>query len=276
MDWIPAISTTSLLALVLWLGRNLIITRLTNSVRHEYDEKLETLKAKFKKSEELFKAELHTKESQIDALRSGALSGIVSRQAALYERRLRAVEQLWGAVISLAPAKGIASFMANLKYDVAAGEAAKNPRFREIFKAMGSGFDVGKLQTTDASKARPFVSPLAWAYYSAYQSIVMHAVFRNMLLQGGVDKDLSNTEEVTKLVKVVLPHQEAYIEKWGSSAFYYLLEELESKILFEIDSILQGKQSDTESIEKAAQILRESDRLMESDAASKHGLEIDQ
>ena len=141
--------------------------------------------------------------------------------------------------------------MALLKYDVAAGEAANNPRFREIFKAMGSGFDFGKLQTTDASKARPFVSPLAWAYYSAYQSIVLHAVVRMMLLQGGVDKDLSNTEEVTKLVKVVLPHQEAYIEKWGSGAFYYLLEELESKILVEIDHILQGQQSDKESIERA-------------------------
>lgn len=73
MDWIPAISTTSLLAIVLWLGRNLIITRLTNSVRHEYDQKIETLKASLKKSEESFKAELQAKASQIDALRSGAL-----------------------------------------------------------------------------------------------------------------------------------------------------------------------------------------------------------
>ena len=46
MDWIPAVSTTTLLAGVLWLARNLIATRLTNSVRHEYDEKLVTLNAK--------------------------------------------------------------------------------------------------------------------------------------------------------------------------------------------------------------------------------------
>lgn len=49
MDWFPAISTTSLLVIALWLGRNLLITRLTNSVRHEYDEKLETIKAILKK-----------------------------------------------------------------------------------------------------------------------------------------------------------------------------------------------------------------------------------
>jgi small-conductance mechanosensitive channel len=113
-----------------------------------------------KKSEESFKAELQAKASQIDALRSGALSGLISRQAALYERRLNAVEQLWGTVVSLAPAKHISSMMAVLKWDVASEKAEKDLQVREMFKSMGSGFDFSKLQTTDASKARPFVSSL--------------------------------------------------------------------------------------------------------------------
>jgi hypothetical protein len=96
------------------------------------------------------------------------------------------------------------------------------------------------------------------------------------LLQRGLDSDLPDTEKVTKLVKVALPHQEAYIEEYGPSTFYHLLEELESKMLVEIDNLLQGQQSDTESIEKAALILRESERLMEFNAASKQSLEIDQ
>lgn len=276
MDWIPAISTTSLLAIALWLGRNLIITRLTNSVRHEYDEKLETLKTNLKKSEELFKAELHTKESQIDALRSGALSGIVSRQSALYERQIRAVEELWGVVVSLAPAKAISSMMMTFKWDVAAEEAQKDPQVREMFKSLGSDFDFSNLQTIDAKKVRPFVSQLAWAYYSAYEAIVLHAVFIMKLLQSGLDIKLANTEYVTKLVKVALSHYETFIEENGPSAFYLFLEELEIKILVEIDHILQGQQSDKESIEKAGLILREAERLMESNAASKQSLEIAQ
>lgn len=269
MDWFPAISTTSLLLILLWLCRNIIATRLTNAVRHEYDGKIESLKTTLRLNEESFKAELTAKESQIDALRSGALSGIVNRQAVLYDRQLKAVEQLWSAVISLSSAKFISTLMAVLKFDEAAKESARNPQFRETFKFMGGNFDINNLKTINASNARPFVSPLAWALYYAYQSIILHAVFKLKMLQLGSDKNCIATDEIIiKLVKVALPHQEEYIEKHGSGAFHYLLDELESKLLLEIDNILQGKQSDKESIERAALILKEAERLMESNASA--------
>ena len=53
------------------------------------------------------------------------------------------------------------------------------------------------------------------------------------------------------------------MKKYGSRVFHFLLEELESSILHELNNILQGKQSDKESIERAALILKESERLME-------------
>ncbi len=99
--------------------------------------------------------------------------------------------------------------MAGLKFDVAKEEAVKNPKFREVFKAFGGGFDFNKPSTLDALKSRPFVSPLAWAYFSVYASIVAHAVIRMKGLEVGADIDFANTEQVTKLVKVALPHQEA-------------------------------------------------------------------
>lgn len=139
--------------------------------------------------------------------------------AALYERQIRAVEELWGVVVSLAPAKAISSMMMNFKWDVAAEKAQKDSQVREMFKVLGSGFDFSKLQTTDARKVRPFVSPLAWAYYSAYEAIVLHAVLIMRLLQSGLDIKLANTEYVTKLIKVSLSHYENYIETYGPSAF---------------------------------------------------------
>jgi hypothetical protein len=81
INWIPAVSTTSLLALALWLMRSLIVTRLKRSVQHEFDTKLEILRTELRNSEELFKAELRAKDAQIELLRSGAISGLASRQA---------------------------------------------------------------------------------------------------------------------------------------------------------------------------------------------------
>lgn len=263
MDWIPALSTTALFGAVLWLSRNLISARLTNSVRHEYDEKIENLRTSLRQSEESFKAELKAKESQIDALRSGALSGIVNRQVALYQRQLLAVEQLWAAIISLGPAKAISSWMAVIKFEVVAAEAAKDPRLRELFKTLDSGIDTKALGVSEAAKCRPFVSPLAWAYYSAYQSIVTYGVLKIKTIQVGLEKDFSDIDHITKLVKVALPHHIGYIEKYGPNAFHYLLDELELSLLAELGNILSGQKADKEHIEKAAQILQESERLME-------------
>jgi hypothetical protein len=110
-DWIPAISTTSLLAAVLWLLRSVISTRLRASVQHEFYQKVEALKTDLRKSEESFKADLRSKESQIEALRSGALSGLASRKAAIDARRIQAVDQLWAALQALGPAKSVSEIL---------------------------------------------------------------------------------------------------------------------------------------------------------------------
>jgi len=178
MVWIPAVTTTALLALALWLFRNLIITRLTESVSYEYDKKIESLRTTLRQSEEAFRSELRAKESQIDALRTGALSGIINKHAALYHRQILAVEHIWDAIVSLAPVKGISGMMAVDKFDVAAKEVAKNPRFREVFAIIDGAFDMNKVRFIEASKSRPFISSLAWAFYAAYEAIVFNAVLK--------------------------------------------------------------------------------------------------
>lgn len=267
MEWIAAISTSSLLAMVLWLMRNIIATRLARAVGHEYDVKLENVRAVLRQSEETLKADLKTKESQINALTNGALTGVVNRQAALCQRQILAVEQLWGSVTSLAPAKSVSAQMAIVDFDAALKEAAKDPKVREFFNITGGGFDLSKLQPSEASKARPFVSPLAWALYSAYSAIIFHAALRLKILQSGISKDFTDVEGIKKTVKIALPHQADYIDKYGVSSLHYLLEELESSLLFELSKILKGQDSDKESLEKAASILKEADRLMEQNAS---------
>jgi len=109
LDWVPAISTTSVFAAGLWLLRSVISVRLTASVQHEFAKKAEMLKTTLRNSEESFKADLRSKETQIESLRSGALAGIASRQAALDARRILAVDQIWSAVQALASAKPVSA-----------------------------------------------------------------------------------------------------------------------------------------------------------------------
>lgn len=265
IPWFPAITTTGFLAFALWLGRKVIAERLASSIQFEFEEKLEAVRSEFRHAEERLKAELREKEAEIGALRSGALTALASRQAALDKRRLEAVEQVWDAYTALAPARHISAYMAVVKFESALKEVQRNPRGRQVFDAIGAGFDTQNVDLSGASKARPFLSPMAWAVFVASQAVAMHAVFRLQVLRGGLAiGDVADHDRIKRLILTVLPHYEEYLEKVGPSGYHYCLEVLESRLLEEINTMLGGSDTDKAGIEQAAEIVRQVNALQQS------------
>ncbi|EKO3951145.1 hypothetical protein DXJ58_08490 [Vibrio fluvialis] len=249
-NWIPALSTTVVTAVLVFLCRNWLITRLTNSVKHEYDSKLAKIKS-----------DLERKQLEIESIRSGTLANLSERQKILYTRQLQAIEGIWYAVLALAPAKGISATLSNIPYDEVSTLAEKDQKVREMFD-MISPVDLSDLPQSQALKERPFISPLVWAYFSAYESIVMHAAIRMQLLKKGIKLDsVIDHVHVTKLIKTALPHQNEYIDKYGAAGFHYLLDELEQSLLASFKLMLDGAEADNETLKKAAQITRQAEEL---------------
>lgn len=273
-EWIiSTLSTATLLGIVAWLSRHLILTRLKASVEHEFDTKLETLRGYLRKSEESFKADLRSKQDQIETLRSGALSALTTRQATLDKRRLEAVEQVWDGIEKLAPLKFAARMMESFDFEKSLEIAAQNPTVREFFNTMGKTFEPNVLQKTDAHKARPFVSELAWALFAAYQAILLYVVVQVQMLKAGVkDAKLLNPGHVTKLVKAALPMYSDYIDKYGPSGYNQMLEPLEAELLKELQRMMRGEESDKASIEQAAKIMKEVASVNDVSAKSRASL----
>lgn len=259
IEWLPAVTTTSLLALVGWLSRNLISTRLTKSVEHEFNEKLELLRAQLREADERFKADLRTKEVEISLLRSGALSAMASRQIAIDKRRLEAIDQLWAAFNSYSGARLLSTTLNTIKFEEAAKASAKDPNARKLFEDLGTGFDHKLIDNASAVKARPFLSAMSWATYKAYTAICMHAVLRWQVLRFGLGANkLIDDEAIKKLILTALPYYTEYLEKFGPDSYYYVLDALETKLLQEIQQMLSGVEADQASIKQAAEILRAS------------------
>jgi hypothetical protein len=155
--------------------------------------------------------------------------------------------------------------MARLKFKAAVTLAAQNPNARAMFEALGGQLDIQKLSSVDADRARPFVSQIAWALFSAYRTIVGVAVTKLQVLKAGFDTpNILDEDAIRRLITVALPHQAEYVAKYDSGACYYLLEELESRLLEELRNMMQGIESDKATIEQAAVILTESERVMTS------------
>ena len=253
-DWFPAISTTSLFAAALWLMRSMISSRLRSSVQHEFNQKLENVKA-----------DLRSKETQIESLRSGALSGLVSRQIALTARRVEAVDQLWSAVQKLSPAKSVSQILGVLKFDGAVKVAAENERAREMFTALGGTKDISEFMTDEAEKARPFVSEMAWAIFSAYRAILFAGLIKMQILKSGIGiPDLVDEEKINKLITAVLPCHQDYLKKYGSEGYHLLLDRLEPLLLAELKNVLEGVEADKSAVRQAGEILREAESIMSS------------
>lgn len=251
-DWIPSLTSTSLFGGALWLARSLIMTRLKNSVKNEFDSKLEVLRS-----------ELKSKEAQIESLRSGAMSGLLTRQGTLYQRKLQAIDQIWSSVNELKKAKYISKTLGTLKFEECAKESARNPKFREFIQTIGGNLDVTSLDMSGSKLARPFLTPLAWAYYSAYSSVIMQAVAVMQILKIGVDnaEKYLNFENTNNLLKTVLPSKTEYIDKCGMAGHHYLLDEIEQLLLMELKNIQEGDEDDKENARRAAEINKEVEKV---------------
>ncbi|EPO0014299.1 hypothetical protein ACT5DP_004690 [Vibrio alginolyticus] len=265
VNWLPSFITTGALGLGLFLGKNLIVTRLKNAVKHEYDEKLEQIKF----SNRQIELELQNREKELASVREVAFSSMTHRQSLICERQLKAIDEIWCSYLNLSSARFVSNMMSRVKVDEVSKEIRLNTNLQEFFRFIAQNLDSEKISEVNAYKHRPFVSEGVWAYYSSYQSIVMHFVALAKAFENGLDDKLVNSEGLEKLIKATLPHQSEFIDKFGPTAAVYLLEEIEGHLLREIRTSIDGKGTSEDSLSKANEIISLSEALQTEDTMVK-------
>jgi DNA-binding protein Fis len=245
---------------LIFIGRNWIKARIEQSVRSGFEARLEALRSDLRRSEEELKSELRSKETEITALRDGILSGRTQRQALLDKRRLEAVDGLWAAFTTLAPFAMVSKMMTSINFDVAAREAHQYPNMQPLFQMISGGDQTenfAKVAQHPGKSQQPFVSPLAWAYFSAYQSVVIGAYMRAKVLEIGLENahKLINDEPIKDILKAALPHYSQFIDEQPVSAYHFLLEDLEKHLIAELQKMIRGDEQDQASVEQAARIM---------------------
>ncbi len=274
MNFLTLLSIASIptvaLAGIIWLLRNIIITRLTNSVRYEFEQKIEKLKSSLRQNETSFKIDLETKNKEIETLRNSVLSSISNHQIALNQRRVIAVEQLWVEVESLAAAKHVSRIMSRVNIPKIEKEIKQKTvtgkSFIEDMVKISGNFDITKLPHSNGAAIRPFVSPLSWSLFSAYKAIIQRSCLQLEFLKKGLTTEFIDSKNVANLIEVALPHQKPVIERYGVDTGFIFLEEIEIALLKDLDSTLRGEKYDKQNIKRATAILEESNAIMAANA----------
>jgi hypothetical protein len=264
LKWLPTLITV-LVWVAIFFARNWIIAKIKAGVEHDFNSKLEGLKS-----------ELRSKENEIASLRDTVLTGRNQRQALVDKRKIDAVDYLWKGVVELQRFKPLSNAMVAIDLARAEGEASKDVSVRKFFEEINSRLapKIEDLKPNEAINQRPFVSSTTWAYFSALQTILYGSFLRAKMLEIGVGNasKYMKTEHEKKILKAALPHKKEFIDKYDAFSYFYLVDELEDKLLKELNNILDGKASDQESIETAADIQRAIKKMSADNALSSSGI----
>jgi hypothetical protein len=225
-------------------------------LRNENQQTIESLRASFSREVEVLKAELAKSGKEVESLRAAPLGARSARQALVDKRRLEAVDQLWEAVQSAARFKVAVYWMATVNFEKTAELGEKDPNVKQMFISLSQSMKLDESTHNSGFIARPFVSPLAWALFSAFISVIGLTRARLAVLQTGVSaKFLSNQKIVIDLLVEALPEWKARIEQFGAMCFPQVLDELESRLLAELQRMLRGEDDDAAEVERAAKIV---------------------
>jgi len=87
--------------------------------------------------------------------------------------------------------------------------------------------------------------------------ILLTAYMKAKALRIGVENPSKyfKDEYVKDLLKAALPDYGDYIDKYGMSGYHYLLDELERKLLNELQKMLVGEDQDAAGVGQAAKIM---------------------
>jgi hypothetical protein len=164
--WIPTITSTiastSVLGIVLFLSKNLIINRLTQSVKHEYDSKLAELNAL-----------LEDEKKELQSIRDFVFNNLQQRQSLLYEKQLKAVDSIWEKTCKLSQGEMLCELVSGMvsKYDISK-TIESNLMLQESFKIFSQTVNLKEMFSVKTPTLQPYLPELLYSYYKAYAQLL--------------------------------------------------------------------------------------------------------
>jgi hypothetical protein len=242
--FIQSLSAAAIIAAIAGLlirpTRDLIFKFVANNIDYKLQKKIETLRS-----------ELRLAEDRIRAVTHSAFSLVSGRQAAIDGKKLDAIQALWSHRAELNKGKSLVETMGHLNLDVVSKRIESDEKLQQFFQMYDNTSPLKKWAEngflSDIEPIKPFLSPVLWGLYTAYQSIITISLTQVKMFSNGITDDgMLQTDAITALLKAALPEHQEYIGKHGLKARSQILEWLDQKLLDATLNALNGTQADFE------------------------------
>jgi len=259
------VASGALSGVLIWLSREWISTRLRSSIQHEYDQKLEALKAQLKAQSDVALVGLRAAIERQASLLAAAHSSFAEGQKAAMERKLQAVDTLWVRVLrlreNLPPILGFVDILTVDEY--------KGIKDHPTFVTLSQGWSIEKitqLVDNEVERVRPYIGEYTWAVFYSYQAVMLRIVY---LLHAG-RSDAAKLEwhkdsGTRQLIQAVLPAVEfTEFEAASFGKVTWLQRRLEAKILAAARKLVSGEEFGADALEQARLIQQKAAQLNEA------------
>lgn len=250
----------ALICSILFLSRNWLKERLAKSIQHEYDEKLIEHQASLNKELERVKSDLESNRQKVENVQSGVIGNLTAREGALYSKQIEAVENIWKAKRNLDKGLMCSMMTSSLDWNKIGDNEPPNEALKK-FASLFSHDDHNELLSENTNLIRLYVDPMIWAYFSAYQSIILDSIMRMMLLKNGMPVSFIKKDGLSEILKTTLPEFTELIDKHGINCFNNLLGYISEKLLETSQDFLNGHKSDQKTLRRASEIIKLSEEL---------------
>lgn len=259
---ISAAGASAVLLVILgWLLRAWIGERLKAGIKHEYDDRLEKLRAELKSQGDAYLASMKSEvDRQAEKLRITA-SSFSEVQKATIPKKIEAVDVLWLGVIQTREAFPSEVWFTDIFTDEEMSGFYTNPKMKKYSAGMMqvSEMEFIKVGLNDVQRMRPHLGEYVWALYSTYRSILGRSIF--LLKEGAADP------------KKLAWYQDGLIKSYVESAFgteifkefevlqhsryKWLTYQFDTVLFRAIDTLLTGKEFSEAALRQAHEMERQ-------------------
>ena len=252
--------SVALTAALVWLSKTWISERVKGAIQHEYEQKIEAYKAELKAQSEVALERLKASHAQFLALHDSASNTVSTIHGIAHERRLKAVEAIWGAIVATKKETPVGV--------IAADAFAENDYDRLFFRTeqlrgfiSGINFDAVKrlgavYNPLEIENCRPFAGEYLFALFEAYRTLTIRVVvITAMGLSKGKVEAWYRDEWNESLISKILSTAEMAAFKASELKFNFIRVALEQKIIEQSSRTISGEASAAYMLQQGTHIL---------------------
>lgn len=266
------LTTAALLVILGWLFRTWIAARLSRPIQREYDQKLELHKAALKQQNDAALEVIKGYGPQLLSMQTPAGGMFNAVQAAAQERRLKAIEVAWSAIVAARTETPAGLLVADAFPEENYNRLFRTPQLSGFFGTVDvEGLNrLSIAQSGDVEKWRPFMGEYIYSLYEAYRTLTLRVIVETWMgIRKGKVEPWYRNDVNDALVRRVLTADEMADYEQAETKLNYVRSAIENKVIAKAAQIISGDASAAHMLEQATHIL---DAVRQVDSATSREL----